>query len=201
MLTAAESFWESIKGKVRQLCKSETQNALKVERYTVTTAPNGTVMGVTLPYGTTELALPYSKEVAKASVGNTVLVAWWGSMSNAKVYYYANGYDGAPASLAVAASDYFQNNPFSNQGTTLSIYQNGKTVSVYFTWTSGNTPAADTANCIATAFRPSNTYAILPIYSRTSPYVQVGTIWIGSNGRVQFYGESGGGYSFGTYLV
>ena len=94
MLNGAQSFWEAIKGKVLQVCRKETQNVLRVERYTVTTAPNGTVMGVTLPYGTTELKLPYSNEVASATVGKTVLVVWWGSMSNAKVYWFSDGYRG-----------------------------------------------------------------------------------------------------------
>ena len=95
MLTEAQSFWEAIKNKVLQICRAETKNTLRMERYTVTTAPDGAVIGVTLPYGTTELMLPYSKEVAEASVGDVVLVAWWGSMSNAKVYYFANGYEGS----------------------------------------------------------------------------------------------------------
>lgn len=94
MLTEAQSFWEAIKNKVLQICRAETKNTLRVERYTVTTAPNGTRIGVTLPYGTTELMLPYSNEVANATVGDTVLVVWWGSMSNAKVYYFGDGFRG-----------------------------------------------------------------------------------------------------------
>lgn len=95
MLTEAQRFWDAIKSKVLQICRAETKNTLRMERYTVTTAPDGSVVGVTLPFGTTELMLPYSKEVAEASVGDVVLVAWWGSMSNAKVYYFANGYEGS----------------------------------------------------------------------------------------------------------
>ena len=94
MIQEALSFWDAIKGKVVQECKDQIQNTLRVERYTVTTAADGSVMGVTLPYGSTELFLPYSKEVADAAVNDVVLVAWWGSMSNAKVYYFANGYEG-----------------------------------------------------------------------------------------------------------
>ena len=71
-----------------------TKNTFRCERYTVTTAPNGTKIGVTLPMGTKEIFLPYSQEVSNATAGTQVLVVWWGSMSNAKVYYYANGYDG-----------------------------------------------------------------------------------------------------------
>lgn len=103
MLSEAIKFWDSISGKVRELIRSETQNAMRLERYDVTTAPNGTVMGVTKPFGNNEIFLPYSAEVAGAAVGNPVLVAWWGSMSNAKVYYFANGYNGGLAAYPVGS--------------------------------------------------------------------------------------------------
>lgn len=94
MISEALSFWNAISGKVNRLIKDETNNAFRCERYTVTTAANGSKIGVTLPYGTNEVFLPYSREVADATVGTPVLVVWWGSMSNAKVYYYADGYAG-----------------------------------------------------------------------------------------------------------
>lgn len=94
MLNDAQRFWDAIVGKVRRTAQDESKNALRLERYEVTTAANGTKMGVTLPMGTKEIFLPYSNEVASASVGTPVLVGWWGSMSNAKVYYFADGYRG-----------------------------------------------------------------------------------------------------------
>lgn len=95
MLSEAKQFWDAISGKIKSLIKQETANTFRCERYEVTTAPNGTVIGVTKAFGEKEILLPYSKEVASAIVGQPVLVVWWGSMSNAKVYYYANGYMGA----------------------------------------------------------------------------------------------------------
>lgn len=94
MLNDAQRFWDAIVGKVRRTAQDESKNALRLERYEVTTAANGTKMGVTLPMGTKEIFLPYSNEVASASVGTPVLVGWWGSMSNAKVCYFADGYRG-----------------------------------------------------------------------------------------------------------
>lgn len=94
MLSEAQRFWDAIAGKVRRTAQDESKNALRMERYSVTTAPNGTTIGVTLPLGSKELSLPYSSDVSSANVGDTVLVAWWGSMSNAKVYYFADGYRG-----------------------------------------------------------------------------------------------------------
>ena len=103
MLSEALSFWEAIAGKVKQLVQRETKNTFRCERYEVTTAPNGTKIGVTLPLGTTEIFLPYSSELASATVGASVLVVWWGSMSNAKVYYYADGYRGGLAAYPVGS--------------------------------------------------------------------------------------------------
>lgn len=94
MLSDAQRFWDAIAGKVKQVAHDITQNTFRCERYEVTTAPNGTTIGVTLPMGTREIFLPYSKEVVDATVGQQVLVVWWGSMSNAKVYYFADGYRG-----------------------------------------------------------------------------------------------------------
>lgn len=94
MLSEAQQFWDAISGKVKQLIRSETQSAMRCERYEVTTAPDGTKVGVTLPMGDNEIFLPYSAEVADADVGDPVLVVWWHSMSNAKVYYFANGFAG-----------------------------------------------------------------------------------------------------------
>lgn len=94
MLKEAESFWSAIAGKVKSLIKSETQNTFRCERYDVTTAPSGGKIGVTLPMGDSEIFIPHSDEVANATVGDTVLVVWWGSMSNAKAYYFGNGYEG-----------------------------------------------------------------------------------------------------------
>lgn len=94
MLSDAQRFWETIVGKVRWVAEEVSRNTFRCERYEVTTAPNGTKMGVTLPFGSKEISLPYSKEVSTAQVGDQVLVVWWGSMSNAKVYYFANGFAG-----------------------------------------------------------------------------------------------------------
>jgi hypothetical protein len=94
LLSDAQRFWETIVGKVRWVAEEVSRNTFRCERYEVTTAPNGTKMGVTLPFGSKEISIPYSKEVSTAQVGDQVLVVWWGSMSNAKVYYFANGYNG-----------------------------------------------------------------------------------------------------------
>lgn len=101
MLSEAQRFWETLEGKVKSVVDRLTKNTFRCERYTVTTAPNGTKIGVTLPMGTKEIFLPYSEEVAHVSVGTPVLVVWWGSMSNAKVCFLADGYDGVDVAFKV----------------------------------------------------------------------------------------------------
>lgn len=89
------AFWNALVNKVKPLIKQETTNCMRCARYDVTTAPDGNVIGVTLPLGTTEIFIPYSQEVSSASVGDTVMVVWFGTLSNAKAYYYAEGYNGS----------------------------------------------------------------------------------------------------------
>ena len=96
MLKESLEFWGVIEGKIKQLIRNEMRKVMQCERYTVTTAPNGTTIGVTLPQDATELFIPYSQEVSTASVGDVVLVIWRGSLSNAKAWYFGNGLEGTP---------------------------------------------------------------------------------------------------------
>lgn len=117
MISEAQRFWDAIAGKVRQTARDESRNAFRCERYEVTTPANGSKMGVTLPLGTREIFLPYSQEVVGATVGTPVLVVWWGSMSNAKVYYYANGYNGSPALAAYPVGSIYMSLSSADPGT------------------------------------------------------------------------------------
>lgn len=94
----ALEFWEAIAGKVKQTVRGMMEKSLQCERYDVTTAPDGSKIGVKQPFGTREIFIPYSAEVANAKVGDTVLVMWWNSLSTAKAWYFGSGpaasYDG-----------------------------------------------------------------------------------------------------------
>lgn len=94
MINEATSFWKALSGKSKELIQSETENTFRCGRFDVTTAPDGSVIGVTLPLGSNEIFIPYSNEVATAAVGDTVLVVWWNNMSTAKAYYFGDGYNG-----------------------------------------------------------------------------------------------------------
>ena len=91
MMQDAKAFWDAMRSHVARLCRQETANALRAERYDVTTAPDGKVIGVRRPLGAQEIKSPYAAEVASAAVGDTVLVVWWGSMSNAKAWFFGSG--------------------------------------------------------------------------------------------------------------
>ena len=94
----ALEFWEAIAGKVKQTVRGMMEKSLQCERYDVTTAPDGSKIGVKQPFGSREIFIPYSAEVADAKVGDTVLVMWWNSLSTAKAWYFGSGpaasYDG-----------------------------------------------------------------------------------------------------------
>lgn len=90
------AFWNALSEKVKALIRHETSNCMRIARYDVTTAPDGTRIGVTLPMGSKEIMIPYSQEVSTATVGDTVMVVWYGSLSTAKAYYLGNGFIGKP---------------------------------------------------------------------------------------------------------
>lgn len=98
MLGDALEFWEAIAGKVKQTARNMMEKTLQCERYDVTTAPDGSKIGVKQPFGSREIFIPYSAEVADAKVGDAVLVMWWNSLSTAKAWYFGSGptanYDG-----------------------------------------------------------------------------------------------------------
>ena len=90
MLGDVSEFAKALEPLIWKIVDERTKNALRVERYEVSTAANGSVMGVRQPYGT-EIFLPYSQEVSAAAVGDAVLVLWRGSLSTAKVWCFGTG--------------------------------------------------------------------------------------------------------------
>lgn len=85
---------------------------------------------------------------------------------------------------------------------TVSIKKQGNVIEFYGTFNATTKPTDGThANAIASGFRAAAQYAILPMYSGSSPYLQVGTVWIYQGGTIAFYGTPNGlGYIHGTYI-
>lgn len=88
MLKDALAVWKALEGQVRKTVKDMSGKNLQCERYDVTTAPNPSTgkIGVSQPFGN-EIFVPYSRAVAGAAVGDSVMVFWWKSLSNAKAWY------------------------------------------------------------------------------------------------------------------
>lgn len=90
MLELTSEFAKALEPLIRKIVDERTKNALRVERYEVSTVADGTVMGVRQPYGK-EIFLPYAQEVANAGEGDAVLVLWRGTLSSGKVWCFGNG--------------------------------------------------------------------------------------------------------------
>lgn len=90
MLAEVKDFAAALRPLIERIVDERTRNALRVERYEVSTVANGSVMGVRQPYGN-EIFLPYSAAVATAAEGDSVLVLWRGTLSTAKVWCFSDG--------------------------------------------------------------------------------------------------------------
>lgn len=118
MIQDGLAFWNALKSKIVPLVKTETSNCLRCARYDVTTAPNGSKIGVTLPEGDNEIFIPYSLEISEATVGDTVMVVWHGSLSNAKAFWFGNGYRGRTEVPSNVVTKYIFQPPTTNVPTT-----------------------------------------------------------------------------------
>lgn len=87
MLEELKKVLAGIRRDTQRLLDNTLKSYLQIARYDVTTAPNGTVIGVTRPFSDTEIQIPYLPYCASAKVGNTVLVVWWGSLTNAQAWF------------------------------------------------------------------------------------------------------------------
>lgn len=92
MLEEIKKVLAGIRTDTEKVVRSLTENHLRCARYDVTTAPNGSVIGVTQPFGSSELKIPYSWMCSQAAVGDTVIVVWWGSLSNAQAWFMGDGW-------------------------------------------------------------------------------------------------------------
>lgn len=110
MLKDAIAVWKALEGQVRKTVKDMNGKSLQCERYDVTTAPNAATgkIGVSQPFGN-EIFVPYSAACAGASVGDSVMVFWWKSLSNAKAWYMGDaiGEGGGGSAEKYAVGDIF----------------------------------------------------------------------------------------------
>lgn len=117
MLDEIRKLLDGIRVDTRKVVEEMTRRHLNIERYDVTTAPDGSVIGVTLPFGGTELKIPYSPWCSAATVGDTVLVVWWNSLSTAQAWFMGNGWVNKLISILPGRGGIAVNGTVSVQGT------------------------------------------------------------------------------------
>lgn len=72
----ALKIWEALRGMVDAEIDAKTKSCMRSQKMSVTTAPDGTVMGVSAPFGE-EIMIPYTSALSSASVGDAVWVTWY----------------------------------------------------------------------------------------------------------------------------
>jgi hypothetical protein len=83
----------------------------------------------------------------------------------------------------------------------ITVSKQGNVIELYAGFRSTTKPTNGTyPGALADGYRPKARYAIFPIYSGTSPYLQSGTIWLYDDGTIDFYGVPNGGFIHGTYI-
>jgi hypothetical protein len=114
--------------------------------------------------------------------------------------YYANQYylDTNSKSLQYSYAKYGDNISFySDNLDEISDIKNNTTYPKQFHISLGS---------VARAYRPVQAYVILPVFSKASPYLQVGTLWISNAGNIDLYATAASStdiprYVFGSYVT
>lgn len=73
----ALKIWDALKPMVDREIKERTASCIRSKKMTVTSAPNGTTIGVCEPFDTVTYNIPYSSAVKGAQVGDAVWVQWY----------------------------------------------------------------------------------------------------------------------------
>lgn len=74
---------------IEQTVRRMTENCVRSKLYTVSTAPNGSVIGVKDAFDSNEMLIPYSTALTNASVGDAVWCVWMGSNQSTMVAMWA----------------------------------------------------------------------------------------------------------------
>ena len=79
----ALKIWNALKPMVDRQIEEKTRSCIRAKKMVVTTAPDGSVIGVAEPYGE-EILIPYSTALSGVEVGDTVWVwMYYSSATNA----------------------------------------------------------------------------------------------------------------------
>ena len=86
----------------------------------------------------------------------------------------------------------------------IKFIKRGNTVSFYGSISGMSTNTSLTYGTVKQELRPSQdvTYAVSPLYSKTAPYLVIGSVWIDFYGEIAIYkGSQTEAYVAGTYVV
>ena len=87
----AARIWQMLRPQIIRTIEDETKNCIRMKQVTVSTAPNGTTIGVQQPNDPTIFNIPYVAALSGAKVGQTVLIQYWYGMSNAIAVSFGDG--------------------------------------------------------------------------------------------------------------
>ena len=71
----AQRIWRNLKPMIDEEIKKQTASCIRAKKMAVTSAPNGTTIGVAEPFGNS-IQIPYSSSLSGVSTGDAVWV-WW----------------------------------------------------------------------------------------------------------------------------
>ena len=86
----AQAIARALEPAVKSWIRELTRDCVRRRKMTVTTAPNGTTVGVTESYGS-EIQIPYVSTLANVTVGTSVWVEWVYSAANMVAVSRGNG--------------------------------------------------------------------------------------------------------------
>lgn len=85
----ALDMWNAMKPMIDKEIENKTRSMVQRRKAKVTTAPNGSVIGVTEAFGP-EMSIPYISSMSSAQVGDVVWVEFMYGATNSFVSMYAN---------------------------------------------------------------------------------------------------------------
>ncbi|MEG1758381.1 MAG: hypothetical protein RR235_08005 [Oscillospiraceae bacterium] len=89
--TDANRFYESLRPMLKASIKEQTKDCIRSKKLNVTTAPSGGLIGLTEPFGSKEIFIPYSSALQSVAAGASVRVVWFGNdMSTAVALWTGN---------------------------------------------------------------------------------------------------------------
>ena len=121
----ALKIWKALKPMVDRQIEEKTRSCIRAKKMVVTTAPDGSVIGVAEPYGE-EILIPYSSALSGVEVGDAVWV-WMYYSSSTNAIAMANGegqisFDDPPpvsGTVSVVLSDTYLTSSWENSGGTI----------------------------------------------------------------------------------